>query len=126
MAGLNFDWTISYAPGATTRSIVWNGKEVALVNPSGDFTEDTEADLAAGLAFAGRMHNCLKMINTDLRNGGVKPETAREISDILVGVHTIDPGRYDEDAWEEAATGGDDTPGADHFDMPSVDDESAF
>lgn len=60
-------WTIFYPPGATCRTIMWNGKEVAVVNARGDFDESTEADLAAGLAHTARMHLILRNIREDAR-----------------------------------------------------------
>lgn len=93
-----WDWTVRYEPGETTRTVMWNGKEVANVNPRGDFDEETEAQLAAGLAFAARMHRCLKMIAVDEKT---TPDTMKEITDILHGVNTIDVGTYTEPPEDE-------------------------
>ena len=92
-----WSWTISYPKGATCRAIMWEGKEVAIVNARGDFTEDTEADLAAGLAHAGRMHMLLRTIQEDIRStGDISAATKTEIDAVLVSVAVIDTGKYEE------------------------------
>ena len=81
------------APGAICRTIMWQGKEVALVNPRGDFDDKTEQGLAAGFAHAGKMHLLLKKI---AGKTSLSEETWKEITEILEGVETIDVGHYQE------------------------------
>lgn len=90
------DWTIQFNPGAVCRTIMWQGQEVALVNPRGDFSDADESDLAAGLAHSGRMHACLKRIDGDLNSGGgmLTQATIAELRAVLASVMTIDTGRY--------------------------------
>lgn len=88
----SYDWTIRYEPGAISRTIMWNNKEVALVNPVGDFDEETEGNLAAGLAFAARMHRVLKMVSNE--KGILSTDTLKEVNDTLNGVKMIDVGTY--------------------------------
>lgn len=90
-----WSWTVSYPPGATCRAIMWDGKEVAVVNARGDFTEDTEADLAAGLAHAGHMHMLLRKIQSDIRrDGDISASTKSEIDAVITSVAVIDTGHY--------------------------------
>lgn len=37
MSAMN--WTVEMEPGAITRSVMWNGREVAHVNARGDFDD---------------------------------------------------------------------------------------
>ena len=62
------------------------------MNPRGDFTDDTEQGLAAGIAFAGRMHMLLKSIKID----GLTDSRRKELEIILHRIETIDPGKYQE------------------------------
>jgi hypothetical protein len=92
-----WSWTISYPKGATCRAIMWGDKEVAIVNARGDFTEDTEADLAAGLAHSGRMHMLLRRIQDEIRNDGdLSKATVDEIHNVIASVATMDAGVYEE------------------------------
>lgn len=43
------DWDVIAPYGCITRLVVWRGKEVARVNPAGDFDDDTEGHIAMGL-----------------------------------------------------------------------------
>lgn len=43
------DWTCEAKAGAITRSVMWGGTEVALVNPRGQLSDATEGDIAMGL-----------------------------------------------------------------------------
>ncbi len=96
-------WEISYPKGATCRAIIWEGKEVAIVNARGDFDDDTEADLAAGLAHAGRMHLLLRNIQEDIRKtGDISAATKTEIDAVIMSVATINPGKYEEAEEENA------------------------
>ena len=93
-----WSWTISYPRGAACRAIMWGDKEVAIVNARGDFDEDTEADLAAGLAHSGRMHLLLRSIQEDIRKtGDISINTKTEIDAVLFSVATIDAGVREED-----------------------------
>src|SRR3546814_1493806 len=74
--GFSWEWTITYEPGATCRSIMWSGREVAVINPRGDFDEQTESDLSAGIAHAARMHLFLRRLRQDGLTDGLKRELA--------------------------------------------------
>lgn len=56
------NWTVEIQPGEICRRVMWNGKEVATVNSRGDFDDETEKGLAAGLAHAGRMCAMLRAL----------------------------------------------------------------
>jgi len=97
-----WDWSIKYAPGDTCRTVMWSGKEVAVVNPRGDFTEETEANLAVGIAFSARMHRALKRI---ARDRYLSDDMLAEICAIKTDMERTDPGRYDADLWDRAYEG---------------------
>lgn len=42
-------WIVEARKGAVTRSIIWNGQEVALVNPRGDLTDSVEGRIAMAM-----------------------------------------------------------------------------
>lgn len=46
------DWECVAPQDAICRTIMWRGKEVAYMNPAGDFTDEQEANLAMGMAAA--------------------------------------------------------------------------
>ncbi len=56
------DWQCIVADGAITRSIVWRGTEVALVNPRGDLVDSTEGQIAMGLCATPVMDRALRVI----------------------------------------------------------------
>lgn len=56
------DWNCTAKPGAITRSIVWRGQEVALVNPRGDLDDATEGHIAMALRAAPVMDRALRVI----------------------------------------------------------------
>lgn len=56
------DWQCVAPEGAVTRSIVWKGTEVALVNPRGDLSDYTEGDIAMGLRATPVMDKALRAI----------------------------------------------------------------
>ena len=91
---MNNDWTVVMPRGAICRSIVWRGKEVAYVNPAGDFDEETEKDLAAGIAHAGKMHALLRKIGALPRTQPLSDSLQGELTDLLTSIETIDVGRY--------------------------------
>ncbi len=92
-----WDWTIAYPKGATCRSIMWADKEVALINPRGDFREDTEADLAVGIAHAGRMHMILIRIGAELERAGCLTDyTVADVKSVLASIAAMDAGTYQE------------------------------
>lgn len=43
------DWSCVAAPGAITRSVIWQDNEVALVNPRGDLGDDIEGQIAMAI-----------------------------------------------------------------------------
>ena len=91
------DWTISMAPGAICRTIMWQGKEVALVNPRGDFDDNTEQGLAAGFAHAGKMHSLLGALAKYVKRDAPLPDHMwQQIDVLLANVETIDVGHYQE------------------------------
>lgn len=44
------EWECVAPAGAVTRSILWQGREVALVNPRGDLDDQTEGQIAMAMA----------------------------------------------------------------------------
>ena len=88
------EWSVEIKPGEITRRIVWGHKQVAIVNPYGDFTDDTEKDLAAGLAFSAKMHLALRGVLYDIENrdGHLQDATKRAVRAVLTGIDTIDVG----------------------------------
>lgn len=56
------NWRCIAEQGATTRSIVWNEMEVALVNPRGDFLDHLEGELAMGIRATPIMDKALRVI----------------------------------------------------------------
>jgi hypothetical protein len=44
------EWECVAPDGAISRSILWNGREVALVNPRGDIDDETEGQIAMAMA----------------------------------------------------------------------------
>lgn len=91
-----WDWHIEMEPGAICRTVVWGKKEVALVNPCGDFTDETERDLAAGIAFSARMHKMLRELGDDASLALLPNHLREEIHSILRGIENIDTGSYQE------------------------------
>lgn len=88
-----YDWRITYGT-APTRSIMWGDKEVAIINPRGDFDEATESDLAAGICFAARMHIALQALVKAVTVGDVPPGMLADCRLLLDRVATIDTGRH--------------------------------
>jgi hypothetical protein len=56
------DWRCVAPEGAITRSIVWQGMEVALVNPRGDMLDRLEGEIAMGLTATPIMDRALRVI----------------------------------------------------------------
>jgi len=56
------DWRCVAEDGAITRSIVWNGTEVALVNPRGDMHDHLEGQIAMGLCATPVLDRALRVI----------------------------------------------------------------
>lgn len=56
------EWNCVAAPGAITRSIVWRGTEVCLVNPAGDLDDTTEGQIAMGFRATPAMDKALRSI----------------------------------------------------------------
>ena len=57
------DWRCVVLPAAVTRSIIWNGTEVALVNPGGDLRDSTEGEVAMGIRATPAMDRALRVIS---------------------------------------------------------------
>jgi hypothetical protein len=55
-------WECTASNGAITRSIVWRGIEVALVNPRGDLDDVIEGQIAMGFRAAPVMDKALRVI----------------------------------------------------------------
>lgn len=55
-------WTCEAEVGAVTRSIMWNGREVALVNPRGDIDDTTEGQIAMAMRALPVMDATLRAI----------------------------------------------------------------
>ena len=87
------DWTVAFPPGAICRSVMWSGKEVAHVNPAGDFTDETEAGLAAGIAHSAKMHRLIRRLADD----ATAPEGLRKDAlALLTSVERMNTGQYEE------------------------------
>lgn len=56
------DWQCVAPRGAITRTIVWRGAEVALINPRGDLGDTTEGDIAMGMRATPVMDKALRSI----------------------------------------------------------------
>ncbi len=56
------DWSCEAALGSVTRSVVWQGREVALVNPRGDLDDSTEGQIAMAMASLPTMDAALRSI----------------------------------------------------------------
>jgi hypothetical protein len=56
------DWRCVAEEGAVSRSIVWNGIEIALVNPRGDMRDYLEGQIAMGLSATPVMDRALRVI----------------------------------------------------------------
>lgn len=56
------DWECVAPGGAVTRSIVWRGREVALINPRGDLDDITEGRIAMGMRATPVMDKALRTI----------------------------------------------------------------
>lgn len=56
------DWQCVVEDGAITRSIVWRGTEVALVNARGDLDDRTEGQIAMAFRAAPVMDKALRVI----------------------------------------------------------------
>lgn len=56
------DWECVYPRGAATRSIVWNGTEVAIINPQGALLDSVEGDIAMGMRACPIMDKALRVI----------------------------------------------------------------
>lgn len=101
---LGTDWTIEIEPGDITRRIMWQSKEVALVNPRGDFTDDTEKDLAIGIAHAAKMHMFLRGLSAVK----LPPQKQDEFDALMRSIETMDAKRMIESADDyEPDEGGD-------------------
>lgn len=55
-------WICVAAAGAITRTVVFNGKEVAHVNPAGDFDDESEAHVAMAIRALPQMDAALRSI----------------------------------------------------------------
>ena len=56
------DWECVAPDGAITRSIIWRGLEVALINPRGDLDDTTEGRIAMGMRATPVMDKALRAI----------------------------------------------------------------
>lgn len=56
------DWECVASDGAITRSIMWRGREVALINPRGDLDDITEGQIAMGMRATPVMDKALRAI----------------------------------------------------------------
>jgi hypothetical protein len=56
------EWTCAAEEGTVTRSIVWGGREVALVNPRGDIDDETEGQIAMAMRALPLMDAALRAI----------------------------------------------------------------
>jgi len=56
------DWRCIAEEGAVTRSIIWRGTEVALINPRGDLDDLTEGEIAMGIRATPVMDKALRAI----------------------------------------------------------------
>lgn len=56
------EWTCVAREGAITRSVVWNGTEVCLVNPDGTLGDSTEGHIAMGLRATPALDKAMRSI----------------------------------------------------------------
>lgn len=56
------DWQCVALEGCVTRSIIWRGSEVALVNPRGDLGDSVEGQIAMGFRATPVMDRALRVI----------------------------------------------------------------
>lgn len=56
------DWQCVAPEGAITRTILWRGTEVALMNPRGDLLDSTEGAIAMGMRATPVMDKALRAI----------------------------------------------------------------
>jgi hypothetical protein len=56
------DWQCVARDGCITRSIFWNGREVALVNPAGDLDDSTEGQIAMAMRALPTMDAAIRAI----------------------------------------------------------------
>jgi hypothetical protein len=56
------DWQCVAEDGAITRSVMWNHKEVALINPGGWMLDRLEGDIAMGIRATPVMDRALRVI----------------------------------------------------------------
>lgn len=67
------DWHCVAPDGAITRTIVWGGTEVALVNPRGDLNDTTEGHIAMALRATPVMDKALRTISILARDPANAP-----------------------------------------------------
>lgn len=56
------DWQCVVHDGAISRTIVWRSQEVALVNPRGDLSDNTEGNIAMAIRALPAMDKALRVI----------------------------------------------------------------
>lgn len=67
------EWECVVPAGAICRSILWNGREVAHVNPRGDLDDETEGQIAMAMA-------ALPLLDATIRTMLVLADTADNLS----------------------------------------------
>lgn len=82
------DWDCVVEDGAITRSIVWRGQEVCLVNARGDLDDVTEGQIAMAIRATPIMDKALRVI-MELTTGNVDAisiSLVRQIAETAVAV----------------------------------------
>lgn len=79
------EWTATAAAGAVTRSIEWNGREVALVNPRGDLDDETEGQITMALRSLPLLDCAMRTILV-LAESGDNLDLIREIAETAIAV----------------------------------------
>lgn len=67
------EWRCVAGPGAVTRSIVWRGQEVALVNPRGDIDDETEGQIAMAIRAIPTLDAAMRSIIVLAKDAGNLP-----------------------------------------------------
>ena len=96
------DWSCVALDGAVTRSIIWNGTEVALVNPRGDMVDHIEGQIAMGMRATPVMDRALRVISvlaSDAENLDLIRRIARAAVDLVEqpAPAIVEPDESDED-----------------------------